>query len=129
MKNADNFTAVGDNKHRMDYKNWAETFINIEKYGPEKGLKMSGYDITAKDLEMIDESTLPLSWNEKFKAVELSYISKEHLDSKGHIIANIFIDLFNSIPAMAEMSEMFSFQAKLRGIRALQVSRKLSDTK
>lgn len=123
---ANNFTALGDDKHRMDFAGWAKTLKNIEMYGAEKGLKMSGTTITPEDLELIDENTLPINHYPKYGKIGLSYISKEHLDSKGVIIANCFIDMINRFSWLSMAAEMFSYQAKIRGIRAIAVSHKLT---
>ena len=128
---ANNFTALDDDKHRMDFKGWAETLKNIQLYGAEKGLKMSGTSITKEDLNMIDENTLPLKHFRNYgpEHIGISYISKEHLDSKGVIVANCFIDMMNRFGALAAAAEMFSYKAKIRGIRALAVSEKLANNK
>lgn len=126
---ANNFTALGDDKHRVDFGTWAKTFENIEKYGAEKGLKMSGQEITEHDLSLIDKNTLPIHYYENYKKIGLSYISKEHLDSKGVLIANCFVDMMNRMAWLSTAAQAFSYFAKLRGIRALAVSNKLSNSK
>lgn len=130
MDLANNFTALGDDKHRMDFAGWAQTLKNIQLYGAEKGLKMSGSIITQTDIDMIDENTLPLKHYKQYGKVGISYISKEHLDSKGVIIANCFIDMMNRFGSLSAAADIFSsYQAKIRGIRALAVSSKLSEKK
>jgi len=126
---ANNYTSMSDDKHRMDFAGWAKTLENIKNYGAEKGLKMSGVEISPKDLEMIDENTLPINYYPKYDKVGLSYISKEHLDSKGVIIANCFIDMMNRFAWQAAGAKLFSYQAKIRGIRAIAVSHKLMGTR
>ena len=126
---ANNYTALGDNKHRMDFVGWAKTLKNIQLYGAEKGLKVSGQEITDGDINLIDENTLPLHFYTRYKKIGLSYISKEHLDSKGVLIANVFVDMVNRMSWMASAAEAFSYMAKIRGIRAIAVSNKLSDSK
>ena len=126
---ANNYTSMSDDKHRMDFAGWAKTLENIKNYGAEKGLKMSGVEITPKDIEMIDENTLPINYYPKYDKVGLSYISKEHLDSKGVIIANCFIDMMNRFAWQAAGAKLFSYQAKIRGIRAIAVSHKLMGTR
>ena len=80
---------------------------------------------------MIDENTLPLKHFRNYgpEHIGISYISKEHLDSKGVIVANCFIDMMNRFGALAAAAEMFSYKAKIRGIRALAVSEKLANNK
>lgn len=130
MDLANNFSPLGDDKHRMDFKGWAETLKNIELFGAEKGLKMSGSTITKETLDMIDESTLPLKYYPQYQMHGVSYISKEHLDSKGVIIANCFIDMMNRVGGLWVAADMFSeYLAKIRGVRALAVSSKLSTNK
>lgn len=126
---ANNYISMADDKHRMDFAGWARTLENIEKYGPEKGLKMSGTEITPEDIGMIDEKTLPLNYYPKYDKIGLSYISKEHLDSKGVIIANCFIDMMNRFAWQEVGARLFSYQAKIRGIRAIAVSHKLMGTR
>lgn len=126
---ANNYTSMSDDKHRMDFAGWAKTLENIKNYGAEKGLKMSGTEITDKDIEMIDENTLPINYYPKYNKVGLSYISKEHLDSKGVIIANCFIDMMNRFAWQQAGAALFSYQAKIRGIRAIAVSHKLMGTR
>lgn len=124
---ANNFIPISDDKHRVDFEGWAKTLINIEKYGAEKGLKVSGVTITDEDLDLVDENTLPLDYD-KYGKIGLSAISKEHLDSKGILIANCFIEMMNRMSWMAACAQIFSYQAKIRGIRAIAVSGKLSET-
>lgn len=126
---ANNYVSMDDDKHRMDFAGWAKVHENIEKYGAEKGLKMSGIEITPHDIGMVDESTLPLNYYPKYDKIGLSYISKEHLDSKGVIIANCFIDMMNQFAWMGAGARLFSYQAKIRGIRAIAVSHKLMGTR
>ena len=126
---ANNYTSMSDDKHRMDFAGWAKTLQNIAQYGAEKGLKMSGTEITDKDIEMIDEHTLPINFYPKYNKVGLSYISKEHLDSKGVIIANCFIDMMNRFAWQSAGARLFSYKAKIRGIRAIAVSHKLMGTR
>lgn len=126
---ANNYVSMDDDKHRMDFSGWARTLENIEKYGAEKGLKMSGTEIGPEDIAMIDEKTLPLNYYPKYDKIGLSYISKEHLDSKGVIIANCFIDMMNRFAWQEAGARLFSYQAKIRGIRAIAVSHKLMGTR
>lgn len=122
---ANNYTSMDDDKHRMDFATWAKILENIEKYGPEKGLKMSAVEITPEDIKMVDPSTLPLNFYPKYDKIGLSYISKEHLDSKGIIIANCFINMMNQMAWHEATARLFSYKAKIRGIRAIAVSDKL----
>ena len=126
MHHAHIFEPWVDDKYRLDFIDWCNLIKDSYEFGPSKATKMRN-NSEIVDLNDIDPKTLPVEFDEVFRRLKATHLSKEHFDSKALAIVNFFLESANYMPLILTMHQNFRFLSKLRNIRAAFVSCKLSD--